>query len=392
MKLNNKGFAITTILYGVLILFLMLLVSSLGILSSYKDRLAMLLENTNGARDIIHRGYGESLSQEEGPIESPEIEKEMFYAISYNKREPASDAFGFDVDITAEPDVSSEQLNLKFGFKNIQNINNVEMVSCIMTISLGGYVNFVNDVDVTDGEMKKTGLNFPENPFMDVAMFNTSADGNIYQFDTINDRRFENGELFELPVKVNGYGNIVFSNIECADDTSSYMIEEVEVNVGYVEEGEEIEVPDISVITDRSEPVTGVLSFNGDVSYTYKDEQLNLTFGLKDFMNIKNEEMLACMLEVNLNDGLSFVNEVDTSGLDKTKTGFDIPDGSPWTVEEFYPPRFIFEIKQGKTFEEGTLFKLPVKVDGPGEIVFSNIECADDTSSFKINSIRVKVD
>jgi len=80
------------------------------------------------------------------------------------------------------------------------------------------------------------------------------------------------------------------------------------------------------------------------------------------------------------------------SGLDKTKTGFDIPDGSPWTVEEFYPPRFIFEIKQGKTFEEGTLFKLPVKVDGPGEIVFSNIECADDTSSFKINSIRVKVD
>lgn len=55
--MNNKGFAITTILYGTLILFLMLLVSLLGILSSYKDRLEMLIENSNGARDIINKPY-----------------------------------------------------------------------------------------------------------------------------------------------------------------------------------------------------------------------------------------------------------------------------------------------------------------------------------------------
>ena len=52
--MNNKGFAITTILYGILILFLMLLVSMLGILSTYKDRLGMLIDNNNGARDIIN--------------------------------------------------------------------------------------------------------------------------------------------------------------------------------------------------------------------------------------------------------------------------------------------------------------------------------------------------
>ena len=55
--MNNKGFAITTILYGTLILFLMLLVSMLAILASYKDRLGMLIENNNGAREIINGSY-----------------------------------------------------------------------------------------------------------------------------------------------------------------------------------------------------------------------------------------------------------------------------------------------------------------------------------------------
>lgn len=52
--MNNKGFAITTILYGTLILFLMLLLSMLGILSTYNDRLEMLIENNNGARFNIN--------------------------------------------------------------------------------------------------------------------------------------------------------------------------------------------------------------------------------------------------------------------------------------------------------------------------------------------------
>ena len=55
--MNNKGFAITTILYGMMVLFLMLFLSMLGILSTYKDRLEMLIENTNGARDIVNSKY-----------------------------------------------------------------------------------------------------------------------------------------------------------------------------------------------------------------------------------------------------------------------------------------------------------------------------------------------
>ena len=38
----------------------MLLVSMLGILSTYKDRLGMLIDNNNGARDIINGVYGKT--------------------------------------------------------------------------------------------------------------------------------------------------------------------------------------------------------------------------------------------------------------------------------------------------------------------------------------------
>ena len=46
MKLNNKGFAITTIIYGTLVVFLLLLASLLGILSTHKVRLQKLKEKT----------------------------------------------------------------------------------------------------------------------------------------------------------------------------------------------------------------------------------------------------------------------------------------------------------------------------------------------------------
>ena len=59
--MNNKGFAITTILYGVLILFLMLLVSMLGILATYKNRLELLIESSNGTREIINENYLKTL-------------------------------------------------------------------------------------------------------------------------------------------------------------------------------------------------------------------------------------------------------------------------------------------------------------------------------------------
>ena len=56
MKLKNNGFAISVILYGLLVLFLILVVAMLGILSSYKSRMNKLIdEGNNGARENIRK-------------------------------------------------------------------------------------------------------------------------------------------------------------------------------------------------------------------------------------------------------------------------------------------------------------------------------------------------
>ena len=52
--MNNKGFAISTILYGLMILFLMLFLSLLGILAQQKNNMEKLVNTTNGARDIVN--------------------------------------------------------------------------------------------------------------------------------------------------------------------------------------------------------------------------------------------------------------------------------------------------------------------------------------------------
>ncbi len=56
MKLNNKGFAITSILYGLLILFALLVASYLAILTSRKNRLDDIIEN-------IEKEYNENFNE-----------------------------------------------------------------------------------------------------------------------------------------------------------------------------------------------------------------------------------------------------------------------------------------------------------------------------------------
>ena len=51
--MNNRGFAITSVLYGLLILFLLVMVSTLRILSSQKDMMDELIDGHDGARDIV---------------------------------------------------------------------------------------------------------------------------------------------------------------------------------------------------------------------------------------------------------------------------------------------------------------------------------------------------
>ena len=109
MKLNNKGFAITTILYGTLILFLLLLVSMLGILATYNDRLGMLIDSNNGARCIINGNCGDGLayaiySSDDGILRFYKNNDEVTIGDTY-KGQIVTDIFtGFEEDIYSEPD------------------------------------------------------------------------------------------------------------------------------------------------------------------------------------------------------------------------------------------------------------------------------------------------
>ncbi len=54
--MNNKGFAITTILFGLVLIFSMLLMSLLGTLSIYRSNMEKLAEGVNGtggARNMV---------------------------------------------------------------------------------------------------------------------------------------------------------------------------------------------------------------------------------------------------------------------------------------------------------------------------------------------------
>ena len=63
MKLNNKGFAITTALYGIMVLFLLLTVSSLGMMGTYKARLDKLTDESDCIVTIECEGtYSVSIS------------------------------------------------------------------------------------------------------------------------------------------------------------------------------------------------------------------------------------------------------------------------------------------------------------------------------------------
>ena len=58
MKLNNKGFAITAVLYGLLILFVVIVSSYLVVLSAKKDRVEKITNE-------IEKEYIEKLESEE---------------------------------------------------------------------------------------------------------------------------------------------------------------------------------------------------------------------------------------------------------------------------------------------------------------------------------------
>ena len=62
MKLNNKGFAITSVLYGLLILFVSLVGTYLAILVSKMNRLSNISEDINDSYGFNKQAYEESVN------------------------------------------------------------------------------------------------------------------------------------------------------------------------------------------------------------------------------------------------------------------------------------------------------------------------------------------
>ena len=64
--MNNKGFAITTILYGTFLLFLLLMLAMLGLLNNYKQNMDKLIDGANGAREIVELKCSDIITDSNG--------------------------------------------------------------------------------------------------------------------------------------------------------------------------------------------------------------------------------------------------------------------------------------------------------------------------------------
>lgn len=124
--MNNKGFAITTILYGTFLLFLMLMVTMLGILANYKDKMQILMEETNGARSKIEQ-YGNLLETKLSEIEVGDyIDYSVYYnGKTYNKWRVLSKS-GSTIEIISAGVVYNVELKGNNGYRNAVKILNDE--------------------------------------------------------------------------------------------------------------------------------------------------------------------------------------------------------------------------------------------------------------------------
>lgn len=85
MKLNNKGFAITAVLYGLLILFLLLFLSTIKILNAERKRMAKIGDVVND--QIIHlnkEDFPETKINSSNPYYTTIYRGKYIFAISQN--------------------------------------------------------------------------------------------------------------------------------------------------------------------------------------------------------------------------------------------------------------------------------------------------------------------
>ena len=77
--MNNKGFAITTLIFGTFILFVLLLISFFSLCSIYNNNLSKLIDETGGARDIITIKPITKYATKEELISSGDVIKSGYY-------------------------------------------------------------------------------------------------------------------------------------------------------------------------------------------------------------------------------------------------------------------------------------------------------------------------
>ncbi len=75
--MNNKGFAITSILYGLLVMFLLIVAGTLKLLYRQKVTMEELIDGTNGAREnvkLILSADEDNIDITDGKVKNTELE------------------------------------------------------------------------------------------------------------------------------------------------------------------------------------------------------------------------------------------------------------------------------------------------------------------------------
>lgn len=143
MKLNNKGFAITAVLYGLLILFVVLVSSYLLVLSAKKDRVDTLVNEIEKNYKTVTLRVGD-----------------------YVEYTPTLQIYSTDTTITGYPssqDIYPYELNL-WRVLRINNDNTVEIISEYVSSTevhfqdLIGYQNLVGYLNVLASKYETEGI------------------------------------------------------------------------------------------------------------------------------------------------------------------------------------------------------------------------------------------
>lgn len=148
MKLNNKGFAITAVLYGLLILFLLLFLSTIKILNAERKRMAKIGDVVND--EIIHLNkvdFPETKINSENPYTTIYRGKYIF-AISQEDVIGAKDEFytEFFAYLPVYTTISISENKLTFKNNKGDKLNNIKIMTMDGSGPIGSNTSDMSDI------------------------------------------------------------------------------------------------------------------------------------------------------------------------------------------------------------------------------------------------------